>query len=435
MTFLLLLFLALFGHAVLWTGFVNRLHATAIPHRVVNPLSYAALVAVMAIPVALAAWLWQAEIGPLGMGPGVDGRDGTAAAALAELPVGWLVYLAICWIMAVVGIAGWARRHVVARQAYGKTSEVIGRRSSRSVVLEGKSMGQAQATRTLAEERHHHPLLALPGNQCLRIDVAQRSLRLERLHPDLDGFSIVHLSDLHFSGKIGKSYFQEVVRLSNEQKPDMVAITGDLVDKTRCFDWIPDTLGKLQSRCGVYFVLGNHDLLIDTRRLRATLTELGMVDLGGRWKEIRVDRNFDVLKSDGGGQDGGGPEGYSIVLAGNELPWIPPAADMRTAPARRPDEQPLRILLAHSPDQLDWAAAADFDLMLAGHLHGGQIRIPLIGPILSPSRKGVKYASGTFYSRPTVLHVSRGISSELPVRFNCEPELALLVLSKKVQDP
>lgn len=72
--------------------------------------------------------------------------------------------------------------------------------------------------------------------------------------------------------------------------------------------------------------------------------------------------------------------------------------------------------------------AADFDLMLAGHLHGGQFCIPLIGPMLLPSRKGVKFASGTFYTRPTIMHVSRGISAELPLRLNCEPELAQLVL-------
>ncbi len=377
MTFLLLLLLALFGHVVLWTAFVNRLHATAIPHGVMNPLSYAALIAVITIPVAPAARLWQTPL-------------------FGELPVAWLAYLTICWIMAAMGIAGWVCRRFLARRDRDKTSQLISRRS----------------LRPLDDERHRHPLLALPGNQCLRIDVAHRSLCLERLHPHLDGFSIVHLSDLHFSGKIGKSYFQEIVHLSNELKPDMVAITGDLIDKKRCFDWLPDTLGKLQSRCGAYFVLGNHDLRIDTRRLRRALTELGLVDLGGRWKEIHVDS-------------------HSIVLAGNELPWIVPAADMRTAPARRPDGQPLRILLAHSPDQLDWAAAADFDLMLAGHLHGGQIRIPLVGPILSPSRKGVKYASGTFYTRPTVLHVSRGVSSELPLRLNCEPELARLVLHSK----
>ena len=420
MSFLLLLLLALLGHALLWTGFVNRLHATAIPHWIVNRISYAALVAVMAIPFALAVWFWMSGI--------VLPRGQKAAAVtLAELPIAWLVYLMICWTAAVLGIAVWMWRHLFSRRAYRNTSTVIRSISSRSVLLGGKAANRVQASPPLAEE-HHHPLLSLPGNQSLRVDIAERELCLERLHPGLDGFSIVHLTDLHFSGRIGKSYFEEVVRLCNELDPCLVAITGDLVDKNRCIDWLPDTLGKLRSRCGVYFVLGNHDLRIDTHRLRTTLSELGLIDLGGRWREIHVGRDFNLIESTSGRSEDNESDGYSIVLAGNELPWILPAADMRTAPPRRSDGQPLRILLSHSPDQFDWAVAADFDLMLAGHLHGGQFRIPLVGPLLSPSRKGIKYASGTFYTRPTILHVSRGISSELPVRLNCEPELAQLIL-------
>jgi predicted MPP superfamily phosphohydrolase len=67
-------------------------------------------------------------------------------------------------------------------------------------------------------------------------------------------------------------------------------------------------------------------------------------------------------------------------------------------------------------------------LLLAGHTHGGQIRFPLIGPILAPSRVGVKYDSGVFYAPPTIMHVTRGVSGELPVRLNCPPEMAHLAL-------
>jgi hypothetical protein len=114
-------------------------------------------------------------------------------------------------------------------------------------------------------------------------------------------------------------------------------------------------------------------------------------------------------------------------LAGNELPWLVPAADMSNCPPRNGDG-PLRIVLAHSPDQLDWAQAQDADLLLAGHTHGGQIRLPLIGPILSPTREGVKYASGVFYAPPTIMHVTRGVSGLLPLRLKCPPEMVYLLL-------
>ncbi len=72
----------------------------------------------------------------------------------------------------------------------------------------------------------------------------------------------------------------------------------------------------------------------------------------------------------------------------------------------------------------------DFDLMLAGHNHGGQIRLPFLGPILAPSLSGVRYASGTFQRDNTVLHVSRGTGGLTPFRWNCTPEIALLALGE-----
>ena len=128
----------------------------------------------------------------------------------------------------------------------------------------------------------------------------------------------MHLSDLHFTGRVGKAFFQEVVDLTNELEPDLVAITGDLVDTNACIDWMPDTLGQLTARHGVYFVLGNHDLT--GRHARGC---------GGRWST----RAWSTWAAAGcESRSNGAP----IVLAGNELPWFPPAADMRDAPPRGP---------------------------------------------------------------------------------------------------
>jgi predicted MPP superfamily phosphohydrolase len=85
-------------------------------------------------------------------------------------------------------------------------------------------------------------------------------------------------------------------------------------------------------------------------------------------------------------------------------------------------------LLAHSPDQFGWAQANEVDLMLAGHNHGGQVCLPLLGPIVAPSLHGVRYGSGTFRAGNTVMHVSRGTSSLTPLRWNCPPEIAVLTL-------
>ena len=113
-------------------------------------------------------------------------------------------------------------------------------------------------------EKVHHPCVRLPGNESLELERTDWEIAMPRFPAALDGLKIVHLSDLHFTGRIGKAYFREVVRAANECKPDIIAITGDIVDRQCCISWVPDTLGELNARYGVFFILGNHDLQVNT---------------------------------------------------------------------------------------------------------------------------------------------------------------------------
>jgi predicted MPP superfamily phosphohydrolase len=252
-------------------------------------------------------------------------------------------------------------------------------------------------------------LSRLPGNQVFDLRVQEKQLVIPRLSSRHDGVRIAHLSDLHMSGRITKSYFERVVEQVNRTEPDIVAITGDLVERPECLDWIPDTFGQLRAASGVFYVLGNHDKHVDEHRLHAMLADAGLVYLGRTWRQLTIRE-------------------VPLILAGNELPWYAPAADLRDCPPRDSSGAPSRIVLAHSPDQFGWAQKHDVDLILAGHNHGGQVRLPLLGPILAPSRHGVRYAAGAFRAGNTVMHVSRGTACLTPVRYNCPPEIALLVL-------
>jgi predicted MPP superfamily phosphohydrolase len=245
---------------------------------------------------------------------------------------------------------------------------------------------------------------SLPGNEVFRLHVQVKKLRHPRLPVGLQGLRIAHLTDLHLTGKVGMEYFREVVQLTNELKPDLVVMTGDIAEKTSCLAWVRPLFEKLQAPCGRFYVLGNHDFLLpDVAALRAELQGAGLVDLHGTSVQVPFrDTQF--------------------VLAGNELPWCGPAPEV-TAPLEL-----FRILLAHTPDLIPWARQQGFDLMLAGHNHGGQICFPLIGPLISPSKYGVRYAAGLFHEGPTLLHVGRGISGEHLLRWNCPPELTLIVL-------
>jgi predicted MPP superfamily phosphohydrolase len=252
-------------------------------------------------------------------------------------------------------------------------------------------------------------LCRLPGNEALTIRVQEKHLAIPRLAPAYEGLRIVHISDLHMSGRIAKAYFERVVEEVNRCNADVIAITGDLVEREACLEWVPETFGRLEARDGVFYVLGNHDRHVRKDRLTAALTDAGLFHLGGIWRRVTIRHT-------------------PVVLAGNELPWYRPAADFDGAPPRDERGLPLRIVLAHSPDQFSWAQANDVDLLLAGHNHGGQICLPLLGPIVAPSLHGVRYAAGTFRSGNTVLHVSRGTSSMTPLRWNCPPEIAVLNL-------
>ena len=386
------------GHVLLWVAIVNRAHGFNLPRRIGDITSLLCLLLLLGIPLLFGFWIhrvgWMPFLETFRMWP--IPRPGPMLAML---------YVGLCDVAAVMAVARWVWRTMLT-----PPSEVV--RSHRTRTLSLAGAGEA----VTSEEHAHHFLVHLPGNEMLQLDLSERAIDVPRLPPALDGLSIVHLSDFHFTGRVGKAYFREVVRLANQAKPDLIAITGDLIDDMRCLQWIPDTFGRLSARYGTYFILGNHDTWIDSQRVREAIAAAGPVDLGGRWVVVEV-------------------RGEQVVLAGNELPWIPPAADLRGAPPRTEDGGPLRIVLSHTPDQLAWAQAQDADLMLAGHTHGGQIRLPWLGALLTPSQKGVRYASGIFYAPPTVMHVTRGISGQFPIRLNCPPEMAHLVLRSAADTP
>ena len=393
-----LLLVALFGHGALWVGLVNRIHSTGMPRWLVKGLSLLCLAAVLAIPLVLAA-IALLQIGHADSGFGV-------ATLLGAFWNSGVYYFVPCTFLAAVVAAIWVKRQITYRPP-------LALRSHRAERIDVKhSLGAAPLSGPLAGIYRR-----LPGNLVFQLSVEQRELEFSRLPMALDGMSIVHLSDFHFTGRVGLDYFHEVIRRANSLQPDLIAITGDLVDHAPYIDWLPETLGRLRAEAGVYFIFGNHDLRThDLPRLRRTLAELGLIDLGGKWRQVHF-------------------RGESLVLAGNELPWITPAADMRTcisAAIGMEHDRPFRILLSHSPDQFGWAQRWDFDLMLAGHTHGGQFCLPGIGPLLTPCWHGVQYSSGTFAAGRTVMQVSRGVSSELPLRWNCPPELSKIVLRTRV---
>jgi predicted MPP superfamily phosphohydrolase len=250
----------------------------------------------------------------------------------------------------------------------------------------------------------YRALCHFPGNEVFKVDIAERTFCLPRLPEAWDGLTILHLSDLHLCGSPDKAYYQYVMDLCGSPEPDILAVTGDVVDSHKHHRWVVPVLGRLRWKLAAFAVLGNHDYWHDPNLVRRRLRKLGIRVLGNGWEELPV-------------------HGQSLVVIGNETPWFQPGPDLAGCPAGV-----FRLCLSHTPDNLPWGRANGIDLMLAGHNHGGQIRLPGIGSIFVPSRYSRKYDCGIFHEPPTLLHVSRGLSGQQPLRYNCRPEVTRIVL-------
>ena len=197
-----LLLLALLGHAALWVGLVNRLHARSLPRWFIRLGTVACFLALPLVPAALGWWCLRAD-------PAVLDRL-RAGEFLRSAPVGVLAYLVLCCAAA---RSSWSRWLLASR--LHRPPAVLRSHGIRSLL-------HRDAPPPETAEHPHHFLVRLPGNQSLHLDLTERAIEVPRLPPAWDGLSLVHLSDLHFTGRVGKPYFQEIVRLSNELQPDLV---------------------------------------------------------------------------------------------------------------------------------------------------------------------------------------------------------------------
>lgn len=374
------------GHLGLWCVGYNRVHATAWPRRR-RKVSEKVVLLAIALPAVWVLSVWFM-------------RQTISFGAIYDVSRIAHTYGVICLWMGV---------YFVFRFCFRKFTESIPSAvvDSATTLVDLKS----QLGIPLIHGETAKWLDKIPGNQSACLAIESMTLQLPRCPVELDGFRICQISDLHFMGHLGKEYFAEVVRKANEFQPDLILITGDIVDTRECVSWINDILGALYSKFGVFYVLGNHDLRIkDEKLIRDTLAENNIIAVGGKWHCVTVGE-------------------AEVILAGNEIPWFGGAETLATLPNVGNSNAPhIKVLLSHSPDQVDWATKYDFDLMLCGHTHGGQIRFPVIGPVVAPSKYGVKFCSGTFEVGNMLMHVSRGLSGDDLIRINCPPELGLFTL-------
>lgn len=243
------------------------------------------------------------------------------------------------------------------------------------------------------------------------LSISRTDIPIDGLPPAFDGFKIGLIADMHLSRYLPSKYLYRAVKLANTSGADVFALVGDYVSGgVFRIPKVIDILAGLQAPYGIFAVLGNHDHWTDAAETRTQLEKHGIPDLTNRHTMIERD-------------------GSQICLAGVGDLWEDKQR-LDLAFNGVPPEMP-RVLLSHNPDYAEeMPAGYRVDIMLSGHTHGGQVKLPLIGAPILPSRYGQKYREGLVEGPRCRVFVSRGVGFVRFYRFNCPPEIPLITLRR-----
>jgi uncharacterized protein len=234
------------------------------------------------------------------------------------------------------------------------------------------------------------------------------------LHPSLRGMRIALLTDLHLGGGTTRGTVRRACRMAMEARPHLVALTGDLASEGALASRLRQLtreLASLSAPLGVFAVPGNHDHRLGIEFWRQVVRSLeGVTDLTNRAVFLEVGE-------------------ASLCVAGvDDLDEGSPDLSAAIPAEARRD---FTLLLAHNPDQAERARRScdGIDLVVSGHTHGGQIRLPWLGAVRNPAARDHLYDQGLLRRPWTQVYVSRGVGTvHVPVRFLCRPEVAILEL-------
>jgi len=231
--------------------------------------------------------------------------------------------------------------------------------------------------------------------------------------PDGEPVRVLALSDLHYSKYVPLEMIERAIQLGLEQGPDLILLGGDyaypLYDMAFDDAAYTKTLSPLAACAPVFACFGNHDLPVGHRantRLMKILTAAGANVLHNRAERLAI-------------------KGREFLLVGLGDLWKRQCLPRRAFPAK--DERLPRLVLTHNPDSKELLGKYRWNLMVCGHTHGGQLRLPVIGTPLAPV-KDMRYVSGLNEWQGRWIYTTRGIGNLHGARINCRPEVTLLEL-------
>jgi predicted MPP superfamily phosphohydrolase len=230
---------------------------------------------------------------------------------------------------------------------------------------------------------------------------------------ELDGMRVALIADLHVGSLfIDEKKVRQVVVRTNESRPDLILLLGDYVSTTGKFcpvspDVFAPWMNSFTSELGTFAILGNHDWWYNGKKMRSHLEREHIKVLENEVSEVRWHNR-------------------SLWLVGIADNWTR-HPELLGSIAKVPNGEPI-LLMTHNPDVFP-DVPPSVNLTVAGHTHGGQVSIPLLGPLIVPSQFDARYAKGLITENGRDLFVSSGIgTSVLPIRFMVPPEISVLIL-------
>ena len=256
------------------------------------------------------------------------------------------------------------------------------------------------------------------GNTALMVSTV--TVSSNRIPAAFNGFRIAQVSDLH-NAVFGENN-AELLQILSECKPNIIVVTGDLVDAEHTdIDVALDFAKEAAQIAGTYYVTGNHEgSLSQYDELKTGLESMGVVALEDASMQLEYNGEKVTLI---------GLSDPSFTLKGNMLGEVPAMVDTKLR-GLIGDKDDYTILLSHRPELFETYVNCGVDLVLSGHAHGGQFRLPFIGGLVAPNQ-GLfpKYDAGLYTKGDTNMIVCRGLgNSIIPIRFNNCPEIVLLEL-------
>ena len=255
----------------------------------------------------------------------------------------------------------------------------------------------------------------------LNLEITRQRIRLARLPNAFAGFRIAQLSDIHIGPFMTEEQIRKYVRIVNDLKPDLIALTGDFVTWDASTQRaVVNALASLHAPFGIFGCLGNHEAWSHTEAsITRMFQQVGIRIL--RRENVAVstpEESFNLIGVDFETSRHMGPGSEMFVRVYLE------GVESLMAPGT------VNILMSHNPDTFDRAAEMGIDLSLAGHTHGGQVALEFVSPEIAPSRLATPYVAGWFQKPGGQLYVNRGIGTiGPPIRIGAPPEITVYELS------